>query len=244
MTMIKCEYCGIEFNQNPSKIKKSTHHYCSLKCNGLDQSKRNVKKSIGARYGKVTVISFSHTKNKRSYVNCICDCGNKFIVNLNALKSGNTKSCNNCPIEYLFMNKVKIINKYLWIWNGCKFISGYGQFHYKGKCYRSHRLAYEMFIGKIPEGKICCHKDDRRDNVSPYNLFISDNQGNSNDMVKKGRQASGEKNRRAKLTNKEVLKIRELYKSGEYSKQKLANIFGVVRQTIYRILAKESWKNI
>lgn len=47
----------------------------------------------GKRYGKLTVIKFSHKKAGKYYWLCQCDCGKiKAIVSC-SLKSGNTKSC-------------------------------------------------------------------------------------------------------------------------------------------------------
>lgn len=45
------------------------------------------------RYGKLTVVKFLYKKNGKPYVLCICDCGNSYIANYYALRSGNTKSC-------------------------------------------------------------------------------------------------------------------------------------------------------
>lgn len=48
----------------------------------------------GEKYGRLTVVEFSHRdKNRRYYWSCKCDCGNIVIVSGNNLKSGNTKSC-------------------------------------------------------------------------------------------------------------------------------------------------------
>lgn len=62
-----------------------------------------VKNKVGNKYGELTVISFSHTKNYRSYWNCICSCGNKKTINGHSLTSGRTKSCGH-SIKY---NSVK-----------------------------------------------------------------------------------------------------------------------------------------
>ena len=40
---------------------------------------------------------------------------------------------------------------------------GYGQFSIKHKNYRAHRIAYEMFVGKIPEGLVIDHDCHNRD---------------------------------------------------------------------------------
>jgi hypothetical protein len=50
---------------------------------------------IGSRFGKLTVIAFSHTVNSRSICQCLCDCGNTVLVHKNHLtnKPAGTKSC-------------------------------------------------------------------------------------------------------------------------------------------------------
>lgn len=54
----------------------------------------------GMRYGKLTCVS-SFSKNKKTYWNCICDCGNKTIVYSGHLKNGHTKSCGCWSVEAL-----------------------------------------------------------------------------------------------------------------------------------------------
>ena len=45
------------------------------------------------KYGKLTVIDFSHMVDKHSYWNCKCECGNMHKVRVDCLKSGLVKSC-------------------------------------------------------------------------------------------------------------------------------------------------------
>ncbi len=47
----------------------------------------------GYRFGKLTVLCYSHTKNGQSFWVCNCDCGNVTTVGQGNLKSGKTKSC-------------------------------------------------------------------------------------------------------------------------------------------------------
>lgn len=49
---------------------------------------------IGQLFGRLTVISYSHTKRRGAkYYQCICSCGNKTLAIGYNLKNGNTKSC-------------------------------------------------------------------------------------------------------------------------------------------------------
>lgn len=54
----------------------------------------------------------------------------------------------------------------------------------------------------------------------------------------------GENNNNVKLNKKDVLKIRELYKSGNYQKKELADLFNVQGPCIYKIINRLSWKHI
>ena len=48
---------------------------------------------INQRFGKLLVISPAPNQEKRTYWNCLCDCGNTTIVLTAHLKNGHTKSC-------------------------------------------------------------------------------------------------------------------------------------------------------
>lgn len=45
------------------------------------------------KFGKLTVLEYSHTKNQRRYWKCKCDCGNIVFVCTSNLKNGHSKSC-------------------------------------------------------------------------------------------------------------------------------------------------------
>jgi hypothetical protein len=56
-----------------------------------------------------------------------------------------------------------------WLWTGAVTSSGYGSFAYQGRTQSTHRLAYELLVGPIPDGltidhlaepcgnKLCCN---------------------------------------------------------------------------------------
>jgi len=48
---------------------------------------------VGKKFGRLTVIKYAHTYNKRRYWNCLCSCGNDSFVTTAKLMSSATKSC-------------------------------------------------------------------------------------------------------------------------------------------------------
>lgn len=52
-----------------------------------------------------------------------------------------------------FLDKVYVDANECWIWQAwCDKPSGYGRFHLDGRMARAHRVAYQLFVGPIPEG--------------------------------------------------------------------------------------------
>jgi hypothetical protein len=148
-----------------------------------------------------------------------------------------------------FLDKVVLDeNTGCWEWCASK-DRGYGQLKAAGKILKAHRVAYELFIGKIPEGMFVCHTCDNPGCVNPAHLFVGTHQDNMDDMRRKGRRkgrgtkAKGEKHYLAKLTESQVREIRELYTPyGKYSQSKLAEMFGVSPMTISDIINNRTWK--
>jgi hypothetical protein len=68
-------------------VKKGITKHCGCKIN------KNKQDLTGNKYGRLTVISFSCKKDKRSYWNCQCECGNYTVIDNYKLLSGHTKSC-------------------------------------------------------------------------------------------------------------------------------------------------------
>lgn len=47
----------------------------------------------GKKYNRLTVISRAENEGTRASWNCLCDCGNKIILNGKKIRSGHTASC-------------------------------------------------------------------------------------------------------------------------------------------------------
>lgn len=65
----------------------------------------------GKKYNRLTVIEYSHTKGKRAFWKCICDCGQEKVVSGAELRHNHTKSCGclrkEADISYLVENRSK-----------------------------------------------------------------------------------------------------------------------------------------
>lgn len=144
-----------------------------------------------------------------------------------------------------------------WLWTAATRGNGYGCFKYHGKVIDSHRMAYILTYGEIPDGKLVCHSCDNRLCVNPKHLWLGTYYDNNMDARNKGRlypienakKARGEKIGCSKLTPEKVLSIREEY--GTYDPtwkhmgyRRLARKYNVGRKTIQSIIRRETWIHV
>lgn len=133
-----------------------------------------------------------------------------------------------------------------WEWNGSKFLTGYGHLMFEGRDDYTHRLSYRHHIGPIPESMFVCHACDNPPCMNPAHLFLGTPGDNARDMFTKGRQtrkrASGEAASKSKLTVDIVREIRDGYHG--LNQKELAEKYGVDRNTIGRVAARQTWKHV
>lgn len=89
-----------------------------------------------------------------------------------------------------FYAKVSRQESGCWLWTACENSSGYGMLGPK----LAHRVSYELHHGPIGAGLFVCHRCDVKRCVNPEHLFLGTVQDNVNDMIAKGREASGSRN--------------------------------------------------
>lgn len=139
-----------------------------------------------------------------------------------------------------------------WLWIASNRHGGYGGFWRNGKARAAHRESWILFNGKIPDGLHVLHRCDVRCCVNPSHLFLGTHTDNVRDMVKKGRHAThgpglkGSSHPMAKLTDREVYKIRASYIHGKKGGQRrrLASEYGVSESMISKIVNGVFWRHI
>ncbi len=130
-------------------------------------------------------------------------------------------------------------NTECWLWTAHRNNDGYGNFRFKGKIEKAHRVAWFLRFGVMPPLH-ALHYCDNRACVNPAHLFTGTHQDNMTDRMAKGRQAKGKKNGLSKLTDDVVREIR----NSKESQRKLAARFGVSSTTIRLARNRKTWTHV
>lgn len=152
-----------------------------------------------------------------------------------------------CPAEDRFWQKVRVGGpEECWEWlAGCgKF--GYGRINVRRKTMQAHRFSWEMAYGvPPPDDLILMHTCDNPKCVNPKHLVPGTRTDNATDRDTKGRSKhpAGQDSGSAKLTNAQVLEIRDRLSAGERGAS-LAREFSVDHSQIYRIKSGHIWASV
>jgi len=113
------------------------------------------------------------------------------------------------------------------------------------KHHKIHRLVANAFILNPENKPTVNHIDGCKINNYVENLEWCTNKENTQHAVDKGlKDDKGSKNGNSKLSEKEVLNIRRLYKTGDYTYPDLGKMFGVDQTVIGKIVNRKLWKHI
>ena len=127
-----------------------------------------------------------------------------------------------------------------WEWTGAGKGNGYGNVRIGTKNITAHRLAYELFIGKVPDNLDVCHTCDNRQCVNPDHLFSGTRKDNMQDCKSKGRAAGGN---RKHLKEFQVQEIKRRL-TGGHTTRKIANQMDINYHTIAAIKRGESYVGV
>jgi hypothetical protein len=122
---------------------------------------------------------------------------------------------------------------------------GYPSIHVDGKPRKGHRVTYAYFRGPIPPGMLVLHTCDNRACVNPDHLYVGDYADNTRDILVRGRAnpRRGEDVHIAKLTEADVIRIRERVAQGEMAGQVAAD-YGVDASNVSKIARGDKWKHV
>jgi hypothetical protein len=111
------------------------------------------------------------------------------------------------PLKERFLRHVSPEpNTGCWLWIGASYSNGYGTIDNTG----AHRVSFEIYNGKIPEGMQVLHRCDVRPCVNPEHLFLGDRFINMRDMNNKKR---GKNSRKTHCLNGHELTQENIYQS-------------------------------
>lgn len=143
-----------------------------------------------------------------------------------------------------------------WIWQKATDRNGYGyakvpkhaRLTSASPSRKAHRLAYEAFVGPIPKGSgyhgtCVLHKCDVPACCNMDHLRLGTNDDNMADMVAKGRQARGERNWRAKLTDDDVREVRRRLAAGELQRA-IAAEMGISQTSVSKVQRGVRWAHV
>lgn len=142
-----------------------------------------------------------------------------------------------------FNSKYIVDKSGCWIWTD--FLNSYGRgvMCIDGKTEHASRISYRLFNGDFDKNLWVLHKCDNPSCVNPDHLFLGTPKDNSEDMVKKGRSAKGMRVGNSKLSDIDVIMIREAFSAG-VPRMELIKRYNVSYTVITKVIYNETWKHV
>lgn len=205
------------------KIRIKIIHYCGY-CNNKLSSKRR----------------FNKTKNGLYFCNNACS--GFYVSNLpEVIEKKQKKFYESAKKRFKTGIKFILDKTSCWEWQGT-LDKGYGILTIQNKNIGTHRYMWETLHGRIGTSELfVCHKCDNRKCARPSHLWLGTHEENQLDKFSKDRHLFGSKNPPAKLTEKQVIEIRN---ENSLTTSELAKKYSVCYTTIEGILKRETWTKV
>ena len=124
-----------------------------------------------------------------------------------------------------------------WIWRGAKNDAGYGMIPNDPGLGRNsllvHRVAYEFWVGIIPDGDLVMHSCDNPPCINPNHLLAGTHKQNMDDMARKSRTHG------RKLTPEQA---EQIYLRRAEGSATLERDYEISRAVIHSIWKRKTWK--
>ena len=135
-----------------------------------------------------------------------------------------------------------------WLWQGGT-SQKYGMFfrtlpNGREQSIKAHRMAWILFRGKIHARLMVLHRCDIPICVRPAHLFLGTAKQNMLDASKKGRLMRGQSHHKAKLTESDIIFIRQHARHLRGELARFAQQFHVTPQTIGFIVRGKTWRHL
>jgi hypothetical protein len=112
-----------------------------------------------------------------------------------------------------------------------------------GRAVLAHRLSWAIANKAEPGDMFVCHSCDVRHCVNPDHLWLGTALDNTRDMAAKGRRARQTAPRKRVRGSKLTIEDVELIRSSSLTNVRLAELFGVVPETISKIKTGYTWSD-
>lgn len=222
-TPVICVHCQQTFLVQPFRIKADNPRYCGKAC-AAEALKRRPARS--------------------------CEhCGAEFFVPQYQSARFCSRPCRDRayapPLVERFWARV-IKSEECWGWSG-RHDHGYGVLLEDGKgskVLKAHRVSWEIHNGPIPIDLLVCHRCDNPPCTNPAHLFLGTNADNMADKAMKGRAVPKVGTAGRRLSDAQVIEIRQRYAAGTVSMRRLGLEYGIGQPTVWAIVNRTLHRNL